>query len=299
MRKQPTTLAIAALALGGLGVGSLPAQAAQIDNAITSVSSSGDAKVGEAVQLTAQWKVPDFSKAGDTFTLSLPAELIPLASSFPILDDQGNVVANAVAANGQVVVTLTDFVNTHPINVHGTLNFSVRISINATVGEPITVNWGGQTTVITPKGWANPVGKITKPHKFGWATSGGEVGWGFDIPGQLDNVVLNDLPKDVKLRCESLYVSEGDQTNGAPSTWTTLSPSQYDVVCDENGFTLKVNQIAQDHVIRVVIRSTPTAGLSEVTNTWSLTANQGPAEGVATSPVYSADGTGAGESPAP
>lgn len=111
--------------------------------------------------------------------------------------------------------------------------------------------------------------------------------------------MFNDLPKDVKLRCESLYVSEGDQTNGAPSTWTTLSPSQYDVVCDENGFTLKVNQIAQDHVIRVVIRSTPTAGLSEATNTWSLTANQGPAEGVATSPVYSADGTGAGESPAP
>lgn len=70
MRKQTTTLAIAALALGGLlGVGSLPAQAAQIDNAITSVSSSGNAKVGEAVQLTAQWKVLDFSEAGDTFTL--------------------------------------------------------------------------------------------------------------------------------------------------------------------------------------------------------------------------------------
>ena len=117
-----------------------------------------------------------------------------MTNNFPILDENGNVVAQAVAQNGAVVVTLTDFVATHPINVHGNLTFSVKISNSAVPGQPINVNWGGTSTATTPAGSGVVPGQLTELVKYGWAREGGNAGWAIDVPGQLSYVTVTDIP---------------------------------------------------------------------------------------------------------
>lgn len=94
MRKYATVFATVTLTIGGLVMTSIPAaQAAAIPDAITNVTTSGQARVGDVLTLKADWKIPDYSQAGDTFTLDLPAEFIPLTDSFSIVDDGGNAIA--------------------------------------------------------------------------------------------------------------------------------------------------------------------------------------------------------------
>ncbi|MDO4917479.1 MAG: Ig-like domain-containing protein, partial [Rothia sp. (in: high G+C Gram-positive bacteria)] len=298
MRKQIAAFALTTATIGGLAIGAVPAaNADQISNAITNVTTTGDAIVGDNVVLHANWAVPDYSKAGDTFTLELPTELVPLAKNFPLTDEAGNVVANAVVQDGLVTVTLSDFVTTHPINVHGDLTFSVRISSQAVPGKPITLNWGGTATVITPEDDAKPPVAVTEPVKYGWPTDDSQVGWGFDVPGSMDNVVLSDIPKDVKLKCDTLYVGHADQSNGYPTAWTPVDPSQYSVNCSPDGFSLTMNRIEANDLVHVLIYSTPTAGMDQATNTWALSADGEKTGGLAYSAVYEGSGTGAGEAP--
>lgn len=98
MRKHVVAIAAATLTIGGMAVGSVSAaQAGEINNAIVNINTQGEAKVGDVLTLNAAWQVPDYSQPGDTFTLALPHELIPLTNNFPILDENGSVVAQAVA----------------------------------------------------------------------------------------------------------------------------------------------------------------------------------------------------------
>lgn len=300
MRKHVAAIAAATLTIGGMAVGSVSAaQAGEINNAIVNINTQGEAKVGDVLTLNAAWQVPDYSQPGDTFTLALPQELIPLTNNFPILDENGNVVAQAVAQNGAVVVTLTDFVATHPINVHGNLTFSVKISNSAVPGQPINVNWGGTSTVITPAGSGVVPGQLTEPVKYGWAREGGNAGWAIDVPGQLSNVTVTDTPSNVNLQCDTLAVYQGDQSQGYPASWQHVDSTAYTVDCAADGFTLKMDQIAANQVIHILVSSTPTAGITEATNTWALNAVGVSTSGQATTAVYSGTGNGTGETPAP
>lgn len=300
MRKHVAAIAAATLTIGGMAVGSVSAaQAGEINNAIVNINTQGEAKVGDVLTLNAAWQVPDYSQPGDTFTLALPQELIPLTNNFPILDENGNVVAQAVAQNGAVVVTLTDFVATHPINVHGNLTFSVKISNSAVPGQPINVNWGGTSTVITPAGSGVVPGQLTEPVKYGWAREGGNAGWAIDVPGQLSNVTVTDTPSNVNLQCDTLAVYQGDQSQGYPTSWQHVDSTAYTVDCAADGFTLKMDQIAANQLIHILVSSTPTAGITEATNTWALNAVGVSTSGQATTAVYSGTGNGTGEAPAP
>lgn len=300
MRKHVAAIAAATLTIGGMAVGSVSAaQAGEINNAIVNISTQGKASVGNVLTLNAEWQVPDYSQPGDTFTLALPQELLPVSKSFPILDENGNVVAQAVAQDGAVVVTLTDFVATHPINVHGNLTFTVKVSNNAVPDQPITVNWGGTSTVITPTSSGVVPGQLTEPVKYGWAREGGNAGWAIDVPGQLSNVTVTDTPSNVNLQCDTLTVYQGDQTEGFPATWQEVDTNAYTVDCAADGFTLKMDQIAANQVIHILVSSTPTAGITEATNTWALNAVEQSTSGQASTAVYTGTGNGTGETPIP
>ncbi|MBM7688451.1 cell wall protein [Enterococcus ureilyticus] len=83
----------------------------------------------DIIQVHMDWSIPNGSaQEGDTTLIDLPAELDLVNSlSFDVLDENGSVVATAVADKGSktVLLTYTDFVETHS-NVKGTLQFSTR-----------------------------------------------------------------------------------------------------------------------------------------------------------------------------
>lgn len=119
-----------------------PSRAEVIPNAIDSVQTQGTVRVGDGFRLVATWSVPDHSQPGDTFTLTLPPELTPLQRTFPITTPDGSVVATAEAVDGNVVVTLSDFVSTHPTNISGRMEFNALVSADATPGQPLTITFG-------------------------------------------------------------------------------------------------------------------------------------------------------------
>src|SRR5215210_6970305 len=60
-------------------VGSLPVEAAVIDNPVTSITvTPTNPKLGDPVRTDVKWCVPDSTVAGDTFDISLPPELLRL-----------------------------------------------------------------------------------------------------------------------------------------------------------------------------------------------------------------------------
>ncbi len=295
MKKQAAALTVTALTLGGLGLVSVPAQAEEIDGAITSLTTAGEAVAGEPFTVNAEWSVPDYSQPGDTFTLQLPEQLVALTRAFEVKSDDGQTVANVTVENGLVTATLTDYVTQHPINIKGTLSFSARAANNVATTEPETIEWQGQAIVVQPR--QNLIKPVQEPRKSGWNRAGGDVGWAFDIPGQMTNAELVDSPNNVALKCDSIYVGIADQSNGYPSSWTPLGEDAYSFSCTEGGFTLNIAEIPDNQLVHVTIDSVPVNGVAEATNDWTLTADNGSYEGAASTPVYWASGNGNGELP--
>ena len=149
-----------------------PAFAAAISGAITSVNivkTTVGPNQNTAIDLT--WKVPDGTKAGDTFSMTLPAD--PFASitspNFTLIDPAtGSVVANAVVSGRTVTFTMTAYAQQH-INVSGTATVTAKIAANATLGP--------QTPTIstTGKDFTDPV-TITAGTGQGENTKVGSIG---------------------------------------------------------------------------------------------------------------------------
>ena len=116
---------VACLALLGAG----KARADTIEGAITSITTTATSTAQwDRVDLACTWAVPDGSSPGDTFTLQLPPELRWFGSTdFDLKGPDGQPVAHAHAnPDGSVVFTLTDYVLTHPVGVHGSCHFSTQ-----------------------------------------------------------------------------------------------------------------------------------------------------------------------------
>jgi hypothetical protein len=129
------------------------ARAAEIAGAITSISTTATHTVQwDQVDFQCTWAVPDGSHAGDTFTMQLPPELMWFGSaSFTLAAPDGEAVATAVADNsGAVVFTLTDYVTSHPLDVHGACQFTTLYSVEGT-GGPVTLSFhvGSQVIPVT------------------------------------------------------------------------------------------------------------------------------------------------------
>lgn len=121
-----TGMATAALLLGGSAAWS---NAATVPSAITDVAIRQDTTTaGSAMTLDVRWRVPDGTRGGDTFTLTLPPELSALdGTSFDLADGGGAVVATAVVRDRDVLFTVTDYAQ-HHIGVHGSAFFTVQLS---------------------------------------------------------------------------------------------------------------------------------------------------------------------------
>ncbi|WP_458107487.1 Ig-like domain-containing protein [Arthrobacter sp. R3-55] len=121
------------MAILGLGMSALPANAAELADAeITLRTESVVSNQWDQVDLTCEWSVPDNSRPGDTFSIQLPPELRWFgATSFDLQNPEGETVAVATANDsGLVVFTLTDFVAEQPLNVGGTCSFSTQYSVD-------------------------------------------------------------------------------------------------------------------------------------------------------------------------
>jgi len=140
------------LLFAGILTGAGGAAAADIPSAITSISTTATAvNRWDIVNFTCDWAVPDHSKAGETLELQLPAQLQWWgAANFNLTNSNGDVVATAAAAaTGLVTFTLTDFVTTHPLDVHGSCAFSTQYVAAQTVPGQETLSFPVGATVIS------------------------------------------------------------------------------------------------------------------------------------------------------
>jgi len=186
-----------ALATGGLALGvAAPASAAEpvvaaaavapapstnLPGAVTDIAVTPTApEQGAQVTTTLDFTVPADAVAGDSFTVLLSPRLTNLPETFPVLDlVSGEVVANAVvvktaAASGtpasvRLVVTFTDFVETHR-DVSGSAfiesSFDATTTPSGSASPFTSVVDGGATftTQVTPVG---PVGSHLNASKYG------------------------------------------------------------------------------------------------------------------------------------
>lgn len=144
-------IAALAFALCATVVLALPGQASVITGAITSITTTAtQVHQYDRVDLQCTWAVPDGSKPGDTFTLQLPSQLRWFGSStFALKSPDGQTVAVAqVDSQGLVTFTLTSYVLTHSVNVHGDCSFSTQYAV-ATTGQNVVLDFRVGAQVIT------------------------------------------------------------------------------------------------------------------------------------------------------
>ena len=156
---------VTVLALAAVWAWPAPVRAATITGAITSLTTTAThTQQFDQVDLACTWAVPNGSSPGDTFTMQLPSQLRWFgASAFSLKAPDGQTVVTAVAApSGLVTFTLTDYVRTHPTNVHGRCIFTTQytavgtggnVTLNFTVGSevfPVVVGTDGPCTQGCP-----------------------------------------------------------------------------------------------------------------------------------------------------
>lgn len=301
MKKQLS--AAAALAIAApmtFGLGAAPAQAAEIQDAIKSVTVTGQATApGDVLTVEASWSVPDGSQPGDTFTLPLPAALQAMQTAFPLAASDGTVIANASVVDGLVVVTLSDAVADRPLNISGGMRFNAVVSESATPGEQIVLEWGGavsQPLTVTEKAGPGPEDN-ERTQKWGRTTADGGNGWGVKITGEKSGVVFTDTPQDHKIQCDSVKVTLADFDGASYSGWRDAGGS---LSCDAGVLNYSVGHIPSGSAVFVEY-SVSGEGLDSdgdgvLQNNWHLTADGGMTDGGSVShTAFSAGGWGDGE----
>lgn len=255
MRFLPLVTAVVAAAALTLGLGQA-AQAAPIDGAITGVQIVEPSPHQHDLVTTAiQWRVPNDTKAGDTFTLTLSSHLDDLPLGFGLDDPEtGARVADAVLSQTSPAVitfTMTGYASTH-LNTSGTAFVKSgfdNVTTPTGVPTPFTFTTGSGaafTTVVTPVGSIGDRASAIKYGVFTRADQGrtdpaGFLGYHIDTPvGPFDSAVVGDTSSGQSwtFDCSSLeyfrvvtdsgyrYVS---QTRTAPND-VTCTPTTLQVV---------------------------------------------------------------------
>jgi LPXTG-motif cell wall-anchored protein len=271
---------LASLVTGAaLSVAAVVANAAVIANPVTSITTSPtNPKLTDPVRTDVAWCVPDSATAGDTFTIALPPELTQLPRGFALRDPNGVVVANATIQGTPATATFTfnDYVDTH-INVCGHAFFESRLSSSVSAGNSYTLRYvvNGTTNfdqVITVAPGGTTTGRDTS-HKgafFGDPTDECReaatdcIAWYVESPiGPFQSVTINDnATADVTFDCAKLTVTlwsvdaNGNisQSFSPASQGATVQPT-----CSATGFSVVVNNVPANRLVRAVIRATPTA----------------------------------------
>jgi LPXTG-motif cell wall-anchored protein len=235
---------LAALALT-VGIGA-PAQAAPIDSAITNVVvTPTNPKQGSQLTTRIDWSVPNGTKAGDTFTLTLSTHLDNLPAGFTLTDPAtGAVVATATLSGTSpkvITFTMTSYASTH-LNTRGSAYITSDFNGGSTpsgVSTPFTFTTGDNrsfTTNVTPTGGPRDYSMPSKYGSFARPDQGRENPTDFliyrlDTPvGPFDSAVTTDtVPagQNWAFDCTTLTFADetpngaGGVTPGAAATPTT------------------------------------------------------------------------------
>lgn len=241
------------LTAGATGVFMASADAATVPGAVTSVRiDETTAATWSQMKLFIDWKVPDGTAAGDTFTVGLPSQLTATnGMTFDLLDPAGNVVAKASVSNGVITFTMTDYAQTH-VGVSGSAWLWVKFSETVQDGENVTLTFpvGAETftdsiTVKNPgtapatdswkwqKWVAGPEGD--RDH-LEWAIIGPSVT--SDMVGQWYEIV--DTPgAGQAIDCNNISVYSGIRTPAwTDSVW--VSRSRWNLTCAPDKLTVKI-----------------------------------------------------------
>lgn len=311
-----TVIAALTIALGAAVMAALPGQASVIAGAITSITTSAtQVQQYDRVDLDCTWAVPDGSKPGDTFTMQLPSELRWYGSStFPLKAPDGQTVAIAQAAsNGLVTFTLTSYVLTHSVNVHGTCMFSTQYAV-ATTGQNVILDFTVGAQVISVEiGTGAPCTQNCPPahisaYKNMWWTDGTQQSAKSRIEAppttaDISTVTLTDTPgPGMAIDCTSVVPAIG-KTLGADGLVVqpgdaALHPAQ--VVCTPTSLSVTWTGLPPGEYTEVELGNTLTdPTLASYSNTGTVTING------FTAPVGShlartdGGGTGVGATPTP
>jgi hypothetical protein len=319
---------LATLALAGTAAltgTAAPARAAEIDGAITDVTVTPTApRQGSQLTTTIAWEVPDDTKTGDTFTLTLSEHLKNLPTGFALRDPAtGAVVADATVVGTRpsvVTFTMTAYAESH-LNVSG--KAFVRSDFEGSTtpsGVPTpftsTTNDGRDfTTVVTPTGVLRGSDVVTKFGTYTAADQGRVVAddflvWSVNTPmGPFDSATLTDsVPAGQawSFDCDTAAFTEirtrADGTLAAP---LVVTPASFE--CSAAGYTVSWGAqtgTAQYRAAVAVSLPAPTGTATDPQTFTNLATASTVREGVAAPSQVSASktqasagGTGSGDVP--
>ncbi|BDZ42019.1 hypothetical protein GCM10025865_13180 [Paraoerskovia sediminicola] len=141
------------------------------------------AHVNQNVRVDADFDLGDFYPTGSHFTLTVPGELRPEATSFHLVTPDGTSAGDCVGAGQTITCTTTDFAEKHQ-GVRGSLFFTAKVTADngANHESTLTSSFGTPFTVplnVTADKYVPPtnIGKVGVPYP-----AAGVVNWGITVP---------------------------------------------------------------------------------------------------------------------
>jgi hypothetical protein len=275
------------LALGLALAPAVPAAAADIPGAITSVTTDKTSYgYNERIALAFAWSVPDSATAGDIFSLTLPPELQPASRyGFELLAPDGTVVALAVWDGNRVDFTLTDFADTHD-SVAGTgyVTAQWETSVVPTTGAPLVLRFDANavevvigpaptppvpcTTDCGPAPEFPTTRTLTKQGAWNDGVFEGtrdeirNLIWSIQLPGRpagyTGPVTLVDTPAaGSSVDCDTFSIWASGSLVPGSGNWY-LPADRYEFDCTPAGFTLTIDGIRASEYISMTYRGTIT-----------------------------------------
>ena len=258
-------------------MGAIPAHAATIDNPVTSITVTPlNPRVSDPVRTDVVWCVPDSTASGDTFTITLPAQLTELPRGFNLRDPQGLLVATATIAGDPAIATFTftDYVDTRT-NVCGTAFFESRLDSSLTPGsQTLTYLVNGVTPfeqVITIRGDSTTtIGRDTARKGAVFSDPSDEcrtvatacLGWYVESQlGPFQTVTItDDGALGASFECDRLTVFLWSvDANGKLLQSFRPAAADVTVTCSPTAYQVVVSNVPADRLVRVLVRATPAA----------------------------------------
>jgi hypothetical protein len=283
--------------------------------AVTAASGSGPIYPWKQVKVTADWKVPDRTAAGTTFSLGWPvAQLKGVGGTLELKTTDNDTIENCTLGAASLDCVLTSFVTTHPYNIKGTVWFTltqVNIPENSTVTIPFA---SGTTTLYAPYSTTGSVATNFTGidyYKDVWVHDG-TVTWYVYLPGgrtgqsvDYNNVVVADtLGGDQTYRQTflpgSFSLEHATKLNSAGTwpIWETASTRLYTVTPSANSFTFSAAKLAAGGWWRLVydVTVSPSIYKGTISDTAKTSWDTQKQMSTTYSEVYvDAGGTGSGE----
>ena len=289
-----------------------PAFAAPVPGVITGVSVAEDSAVNwSEVEVEFTFTAPAGTLPGDTFSLTLPAELSSTVTGFDLTAPDGSVIARAEVVGKVVTFTFTDYVSSHQ-NVSGSGFIWTMFNSTAGAGENVTITFvtnSGEfedgilvTETIIDRNFVAKSGGWTNIADQGVTAPDGAISWMIaSARGPFPLLTFTDPMRDgQRMECGTLEVlstTKVDPATGELQNLVAVAPSRYSITCDPQEFVVDLPAgSAPGEVVVIQYRSTVTdATFAEYPNTATVDNGNSHVQAIATvERSGGAGGTGAG-----